>query len=111
MEKFNSRISGLSFILALVLIGTVVLYPTVIGRVSDETLNNMALTALGAAIVVVSKGADWFMRGRVTTPTGDEPAPTSGGGDTTVTIPQPPPSEPITVTTGDVNRPPPEGRD
>src|SRR5688500_3472477 len=88
MERFNARLAGLAFILSLVLIGTVVLYPTVIGRVSDETLNNMALTALGAAIVVVSKGADWFMRGRVTAPSGDD-AEEPSNGDTVVRVPNP----------------------
>lgn len=97
MEKFNSRMAGIGYFLALVLIGTVVLYPVFVGRVSDETLNNMALTALGAAIVVVSKGADWFMRGRVTAPTGDEPA--LGGENARVTIPQRPPDDPIVVET------------
>lgn len=96
MEKFNARLAGFSFILALALIAAVVLVPVAIGRVSDETLNNMALTALGAAIVVVSKGADWFMRGRVTTPSGDV---VNGDANTTVTIPQKPPDPPIIVET------------
>jgi hypothetical protein len=96
MEKFNARVSGLVFILALALIGIVLVYPTFAGRVSDETLNNMALTALGAVIVVVSKGSDWFMRGRVTSPSGDTDAPL--GENTTVTIPNPP-SPPVVVET------------
>lgn len=99
--------AGLGYFLALVLIGMVVLYPVMIGRVSDETLNNMALTGLGAAIVVVSKGADWFMRGRVTAPTGDDAAgpPPVQGDNTRVEIPQRPPDAPIVVETNP--RPPP----
>jgi len=102
MERFNARIAGLVFILALVLIGIVLVYPTFAGRVSDETLNNMALTALGAVIVVVSKGSDWFMRGRVTSPSGDTAAPL--GDNTTVTIPNPP-APPIIVETNPQRQP------
>jgi hypothetical protein len=103
MERFNGRIAAATYGAGLLLLGVVVLYPMIVGRLDDATLNNIALTAQGALILVVGKGADWFMRGRVTTPTGDVPgvAPASGvEATTTMTIPQPPSDDPITVTMG-----------
>lgn len=101
MERFNARIAAISFLIALLLIGVVLLYPIFMQRLDGATLNNIVMVALGAIIGPIQKGGDWFMRGRVTAPTTDDSPPPAGGngGDTTVTIPNPP-DPPIVVRSG-----------